>query len=94
MQRSAALWADLRRAELLPENAPTPENDQVDPPSSGRSRAATTAMSPDLSIARDYGLDDLRPMLAGITATVLVRAADSDAGDGVHARRRAPRPGW
>ena len=36
-------------------------------------------MSPDLSIARDYGLDDLRPLLAGITATVLVQAADSEA---------------
>jgi len=36
-------------------------------------------MSPDLSIARDYGLDDLRPMLGGITATVLVQAADTEA---------------
>ncbi|HSS86006.1 MAG TPA: amidohydrolase family protein [Reyranella sp.] len=36
-------------------------------------------MSPDLSIARDYGLDDLRPLLGGITATVLVQAADTEA---------------
>ena len=33
-------------------------------------------MSPDLSIARDYGLDDLRPLLGSITATVLVQAAE------------------
>jgi predicted TIM-barrel fold metal-dependent hydrolase len=36
-------------------------------------------MSPDLSIARDYGLDDLRPLLGGITATVLVQAAATEA---------------
>ena len=36
-------------------------------------------MSPDLPIARDYGLDDLRPLLGGITATVLVQAADTEA---------------
>jgi L-fuconolactonase len=36
-------------------------------------------MSPDLAIARDYGLDDLRPLLGDITATVLVQAADSEA---------------
>ena len=36
-------------------------------------------MSSDLSIARDYGLDDLRPLLGGITATVLVQAADTEA---------------
>jgi len=32
-----------------------------------------------LSIARDYGLDDLRPLLGDITATVLVQAADTEA---------------
>ncbi len=36
-------------------------------------------LTPDLSIARDFGLDDLRPLLVDITATVLVQAADSDA---------------
>jgi L-fuconolactonase len=40
-------------------------------------------MSPELPIARDYGLDDLRPLLShingDITATVLVQAADSEA---------------
>src|SRR5215470_12385028 len=36
-------------------------------------------MSPGLAIARDYGLDDLRPLLGDITATVLVQAADSEA---------------
>ncbi len=36
-------------------------------------------MSPDLPIARDYGLDDLRPLLGGVTATVLVQAAASEA---------------
>ena len=36
-------------------------------------------MSPELSIARDYGLDDLRPLLGDITATVLVQAADTEA---------------
>ena len=36
-------------------------------------------MSPELSIARDYGLDDLRPQLGDITATVLVQAADTEA---------------
>ena len=36
-------------------------------------------MSPELSIARDYGLDDLRPLLGDIAATVLVQAADSEA---------------
>ena len=36
-------------------------------------------MSPDLSIARDYGLDDLRPLLGDTTATVLVQAADTEA---------------
>ena len=36
-------------------------------------------LSPDLSIARDYGLDDLRPLLGDITTTVLVQAADTEA---------------
>ena len=36
-------------------------------------------MSPDLAIARDYGLDDLRPLLGDISTTVLVQAADSEA---------------
>ena len=36
-------------------------------------------LSPDLSIARDYGLDDLRPLLGDITVTVLVQAADTEA---------------
>lgn len=36
-------------------------------------------MSPELSIARDYGLGDLRPLLDDITATVLVQAADTEA---------------
>ena len=36
-------------------------------------------LSPDLSIARDYGLDDLRPLLGDIAATVLVQAADTEA---------------
>ena len=30
-------------------------------------------MSPELPIARDYGLDDLRPLLGAITATVSLR---------------------
>ena len=36
-------------------------------------------LSPDLAISRDYGLDDLRPLLGDITATVLVQAADTEA---------------
>jgi len=36
-------------------------------------------MSPDLPIARDYGLDDLRPLLGPITATILVQAAATEA---------------
>lgn len=36
-------------------------------------------LSPDMAIARDYGLDDLRPLLDDITATVLVQAAATDA---------------
>ncbi len=76
-----ALWADLRRAGLLPESAPTPKNDPGRrPPSCLDDRARRPGwMSPDLSIARDYGLDDLRPLLGSITATVLVQAADSEA---------------
>ena len=36
-------------------------------------------LSPGLPIARDYGLDDLRPLLGDIAATVLVQAADTEA---------------
>ena len=36
-------------------------------------------MSPELPIARDYGLGDLRPWLGDISATVLVQAADTEA---------------
>jgi L-fuconolactonase len=36
-------------------------------------------LTPDLPICRDYGLDDLRPLLNGITATVLVQAAPTEA---------------
>ena len=36
-------------------------------------------LTPDLSIARDFGLDDLSPLLGDITATVLVQAADTEA---------------
>ena len=36
-------------------------------------------MSPDLPIARDYGLADLRPLLGGISATILVQAAATEA---------------
>jgi L-fuconolactonase len=36
-------------------------------------------LTPDLPICRDYGLDDLRPLLGDITATVLVQAAPSEA---------------
>ncbi len=36
-------------------------------------------MSPELPIARDYALDDLRPLLGEIDATVLVQAADTEA---------------
>ena len=42
-------------------------------------RGDYTWMSPDLPIARDYGLADLRPLLGGITATVLVQAAATEA---------------
>lgn len=36
-------------------------------------------MSPDLPIARDYGLGDLRPLLGSVTATILVQAAETEA---------------
>ena len=36
-------------------------------------------LTPDLSIHRDYTLDDLRPLRGDITATVLVQAAPTDA---------------
>ena len=36
-------------------------------------------MTPDLPIHRDYGLDDLRPLLDGVEATVLVQAAATEA---------------
>ena len=36
-------------------------------------------MSPDLPIARDYGLADLRPLLGGTSATILVQAAATEA---------------
>ena len=36
-------------------------------------------LTPDLPIYRDYSLDDLRPLLGDITATVLVQAAPTEA---------------
>lgn len=36
-------------------------------------------LTPELPIYRDYTLDDLRPLLGGISATVLVQAAPTDA---------------
>ncbi len=39
-------------------------------------------MTPDLPIYRDYGLDDLRPLLGEVTATVLVQAAPTEAETG------------
>ena len=39
-------------------------------------------LTPDLPIYRDYGLDDLRPLLGEITATVLVQAAPTEAETG------------
>ncbi len=36
-------------------------------------------LTPDLPIYRDYGLQDLRPLLRGITTTVLVQAAPTEA---------------
>jgi len=42
-------------------------------------RGDYTWMSPDLPIARDYTLADLRPLLGPITATILVQAAATEA---------------
>ena len=39
-------------------------------------------LTPDLPICRDYGLDDLRPLLGEIAATVLVQAAPTEAETG------------
>jgi L-fuconolactonase len=39
-------------------------------------------LTPDLPIHRDYGLDDLRPLLGDIDATVLVQAAPTEAETG------------
>ena len=36
-------------------------------------------ITPDMSIHRDYGLDDLRPLLGDIDSTVLVQAAPTEA---------------
>ena len=36
-------------------------------------------LTPDLPIHRDYGLDELRPLLGDVTATVLVQAAATEA---------------
>jgi L-fuconolactonase len=36
-------------------------------------------LTPDLPIHRDYALDDLRPLLGDITATVLIQAAPTEA---------------
>ena len=36
-------------------------------------------LTPDLPIHRDYGLDDLRPLLGDISGTVLVQAAATEA---------------
>ncbi|HEX4260271.1 MAG TPA: amidohydrolase family protein [Acetobacteraceae bacterium] len=36
-------------------------------------------LTPDLPICRDYGLDDFRPCLRDVTATVLVQAASTEA---------------
>ncbi|HUB44593.1 MAG TPA: amidohydrolase family protein [Acetobacteraceae bacterium] len=36
-------------------------------------------LTPDLAIHRDYGLDDLRPLLGDVAATVLVQAAATEA---------------
>jgi L-fuconolactonase len=36
-------------------------------------------LTPDMNIYRDYSLDDLRPQLGGIDATVLVQAAPTEA---------------
>lgn len=42
-------------------------------------RADYSWLTPDLPIYRDYGLDDLRPLLGGIAVTVLVQAAPTEA---------------
>jgi len=36
-------------------------------------------LTPDLPIARDYGLDDLRPLLGDVRGTILVQAAATEA---------------
>lgn len=36
-------------------------------------------ITPDMAISRDYGLDDLRPLLSNIDGTVLVQAAPTEA---------------
>ena len=43
------------------------------------SRGDYAWITPDLPIHRDYTLDDLRPLLGNITATVLVQAAPTEA---------------
>src|SRR5262249_13945707 len=43
------------------------------------SRGDYAWLTPDLQIHRDYALDDLRPLLGNITATVLVQAAPTQA---------------
>ncbi len=47
--------------------------------SGGVARGDYGWLTPELPIYRDYGLDDLRPLLGGITATVLVQAAPTEA---------------
>ncbi|HEX3347955.1 MAG TPA: amidohydrolase family protein [Acetobacteraceae bacterium] len=42
-------------------------------------RGDYTWLRPSLPIHRDYGLDDLRPLLGDVTATVLVQAAATEA---------------
>jgi L-fuconolactonase len=42
-------------------------------------------LTPDLPIHRDYTLDDLRPLLGDITATVLIQAAPDRSRNRVHA---------
>jgi L-fuconolactonase len=42
-------------------------------------RADYSWLTPDLPIYRDYGLEDLRPLLGDITATVLIQAAPTEA---------------
>lgn len=42
-------------------------------------RADYAWLTPDLAIYRDYTLDDLRPLLGGIDATILVQAAATEA---------------